>query len=223
MLGKSNPEKDQPIDDRLLDTAIEQFGALGIEGASTRAIAAAAGTAMSSITYHYGGKEGLYRAAAGHIVQKIRAGMQAPLASSIGVAADDEGADAAIEALLTIIEGFAHLMTSPHSAAWARFIVREQMAPTPAFDILYSGTIESLAGHVITLVRRIAGNGIDDEDARLVALSLFGQAMVFRVARATVLRVTGWSDVGDHEGTRIRRMLRQETRAILEALRGGRP
>ena len=49
---------------RLLEIAIAEFAAQGLEGASTRGIATAAGTAMSSITYHYGGKEGLYLAAA---------------------------------------------------------------------------------------------------------------------------------------------------------------
>jgi uncharacterized protein (TIGR02217 family) len=47
-------------DSRLLDVAIDHFGRLGLEGASTRAIARDAETLMSSITYHFGGKEGLY-------------------------------------------------------------------------------------------------------------------------------------------------------------------
>src|SRR3546814_343550 len=60
------------IEDRLLNTAIDQFGRDGLEGASTRRIASAAGTTMSAITYHYGGKEGLYLAAARHIVEQIK-------------------------------------------------------------------------------------------------------------------------------------------------------
>ena len=43
------------IDDRLLDTAIDHFGRKESMKRSTRAIASAAGTTMSSITYHYGG------------------------------------------------------------------------------------------------------------------------------------------------------------------------
>ena len=57
----------------LLDTAIDQFGRYGFDGASTREIARASGTAMSSITYHFGGKQGLYLAAAEHIAAAIRA------------------------------------------------------------------------------------------------------------------------------------------------------
>ena len=70
----------------LLDTAIEQFGRYGFEGASTRQIAKASGAAMSSITYHFGGKEGLYLAAADRIASGISE-MQAPLFAAARAAA----------------------------------------------------------------------------------------------------------------------------------------
>ena len=60
------------IRERLLSVAIERFGESGFEGASTRDIAQAADTAMSSITYHFGSKEGLYLACADFISEMIR-------------------------------------------------------------------------------------------------------------------------------------------------------
>src|SRR2546430_841138 len=63
------PIKD--TDARLLDVAIEHFGRYGIHGASTRAIAKDADTPMSSITYHFGGKEGLYLATAERIADRM--------------------------------------------------------------------------------------------------------------------------------------------------------
>src|SRR3546814_4551512 len=59
------------IQNRLLETAVREFGRKGLDGASTRGLAKAAGTAMSSITYHYGRKEGLYLAAADYIVSQM--------------------------------------------------------------------------------------------------------------------------------------------------------
>jgi AcrR family transcriptional regulator len=215
--------RNQPIDDRLLDTAIEQFGTFGIEGASTRAIAAAAGTAMSSITYHFGGKDGLYRAAANHIAEQIRARMQGPLAASIAAAGRDPGAAPAIDAVIALVDGFAHVMTSPESAPWARFIVREQMSPTPAFDILYSEFMKRIAEHVAGLVVRIGGGAVDDAQARVITIAIIGQALAFRVARETALRLTGWVEIGEAEARTIRETLRAQTRAILEGIRGGRP
>lgn len=45
----------------------------------------------------------------------------------------------ALTALLTIIDRFVELTVHPESAAWARFIVREQREPTEAFDFMKHG------------------------------------------------------------------------------------
>ncbi|SNS79475.1 transcriptional regulator, TetR family [Sphingomonas laterariae] len=209
-------------DERLLDTAIDQFGRHGFDGASTRAIAAAAGTAMSSITYHYGGKDGLYRAAARHIAHGIRRRMTAPMAAAFALGGDGS-ARGASEALLAILDGFAEVLTSGESEAWARFIVREQMAPTAAFEILYAEVMAGMAAYITTLLLRIGEGRIGEAEAQVKALAIFGQILVFRVARATVLHVTGWADVTPVEADEIKAVVRANTRAILESLRGDRP
>jgi AcrR family transcriptional regulator len=208
------------IDDRLLDTAIAHFGRNGIDGASTRAIAAGAGTTMSSITYHYGSKRGLYLAAARHIACRMGERMAPALAASEARSREGEGPDAALTELLTIIDRFVEVMVHPESAAWARFIVREQMEPTEAFDVLYGGVMGRLADRLSALIVRIGGGRFDDADARLKTLAIVGQALVFRVARATLLRVTGWIDVDAEGAAAIRRIIRAHTIAILAIARG---
>src|SRR5437588_8157475 len=95
---------DQPIDQRLLDAAIDHFGQKGLEGSSTRAIAAAAGTTMSSITYHYGGKEGLYLAAVRHIASQIGEHLDPALRASKDLTAQDSGPEAVSRTLLSIVD-----------------------------------------------------------------------------------------------------------------------
>jgi AcrR family transcriptional regulator len=214
------PSSVPSIDDRLLDTAIDHFGRGGIEGASTRAIAAAAGTTMSSITYHYGSKHGLYLAAARHIADQMGERMAPALAASESRSREGEGPDAALAALLAIIDRFAEVMVHPESAAWARFIVREQMEPTEAFDLLYGGVMGRLVDHLSALIVRIGGGRCDAAEARLKTLAIVGQALVFRVARATLLRATGWTDVDTRGAAAIRRIIRAHTAAILTSTRG---
>jgi AcrR family transcriptional regulator len=209
-----------PIDDRLLNIAIDHFGRLGIDGASTRAIAAAAGTTMSSITYHYGSKQGLYLAAARHIADRMGERMAPALAESEARGREGEGADSASAALIAIVDGFAGVMTHPESAAWARFVVREQMEPTEAFDVLYEGVMGRLLGRLSALVTLAGGGRFDAVEARLRSMAIVGQALVFRVARATLLRSTGWSDVDAAGAEAIRRVVRAQTSAILEGIQG---
>jgi AcrR family transcriptional regulator len=208
------------IDDRLLDTAVDHFGRRGIDGASTRAIAAAAGTTMSSITYHYGSKQGLYLAAARHIAAQMGKRMAPALTASETRSRDGEGPDAAAVALLVVIDRFAEMMVHPESSAWARFIVREQMDPTEAFDVLYSGVMGRLVDHLSTLIVRLGGGRFDAAEARLKTLAIIGQALVFRVARATLLRVTGWTDIDTGGAAAIRDIIRAHTNAILSSTRG---
>jgi AcrR family transcriptional regulator len=214
------PSSVPSIDDRLLDTAIDHFGRQGLDGASTRAIAAAASTTMSSITYHYGSKQGLYLAAARHIAEEMGERMAPALAASETRSREGDGPDAALTALLAIIDRFAEMMVHPESAAWARFIVREQMEPTEAFDVLYGGAMGRLVDHLSALIVRIGAGRSDAAEARLKTIAIVGQALVFRVARATLLRATGWTDVDTGGAEAIRRIIRAHTRAILTSTCG---
>ena len=166
------------MSDPLLDAAIAQFGEHGFAAASTRAIAAQAATAMSTITYRHGGKAGLYLAAADHIAEAIGARLAPALA---------RGGDDPIDQACAIVQGFAVLMMSETSEAWARFIMREQMAPTAAFDRLWDGAMRPGLETLAQCVARATGE-TDPAAARLTALTLMGQALIFRAARATVLR-----------------------------------
>lgn len=212
-----------PIDDRLLDVAVEQFGRNGPEGASTRSIAAAAGTAMSSITYHFGGKDGLYLAAARHIGAQINAHMATGMARPRAIIADNDTPDAALEAALGILGSFINMMVRTESAAWASFIVREQMEPTGAFDILYDMVMGPMTSHFAELLQRASDGALDAGEARLQTMAMIGQVLFFRVCRATALRVAGWTDIGPAEADHIHRTLRANLRAIIASPPGDSP
>ena len=55
----------------LLDAALREFAAHGYEGASTRAIATAAGTHQPQINYHFDSKEELWKAAVDHLFDRL--------------------------------------------------------------------------------------------------------------------------------------------------------
>ncbi|MCG8692946.1 MAG: TetR family transcriptional regulator, partial [Minwuiales bacterium] len=48
--------------ERLLDAAVGLFAERGFDGVSTRELVSRAKVNLSAITYHFGGKEALYRA-----------------------------------------------------------------------------------------------------------------------------------------------------------------
>ncbi|MFS2110624.1 CerR family C-terminal domain-containing protein [Sphingomonas sp. Sphisp140] len=197
----------------LIDTAIEQFGRHGFEGASTREIARASGTAMSSITYHFGGKQGLYLAAADHIAASVRQ-IQGPALEVARQVAESGTRDQAIEALLALLDGFALMMISPQTEAWALFITREQQTPTEAFDRLYTGVMQGVVDTFVAAAARIRTD-LPDSEVRAMGILLFGQCLVLRVCRAAVIRILAVETIDEPTQKLLRARLRANALCIL--------
>jgi AcrR family transcriptional regulator len=198
---------------RLLDIAVDTFGKHGLEGASTRDIAAAAGTAMSSITYHYGGKEGLYLAAADHIA----ASMTESMSPAFKVEIADGDTDGARRAIHGMLDTLFDKMIDQQTESWSLFIIREQARPTAAFARLFDGPMGQMLLRLVRLVC-IATGTEDGETMRIAAMTLFGQTLVVRSARASVLRILETDAIDAGRAERIRARIRANTNAILDAL-----
>jgi len=190
---------------RLLEAGLDHFGRVGFEGANIRAIAAAAGANIAAINYHFGGKRGLYLAIAGHIVEGIAATIGPMAAEIIAFAAGPRLRPAdAREALRQFVKTAGRLLaTSPKAERWARFILREQLDPTDAFDLIYDGIMGRMHRTLTRLVAAVLELDPDSETARLEAFALLGQAMIFRFARAAVLKRLDWPTIGDGEADKI--------------------
>ena len=74
--------------------------------------------------------------------------------------------------------------------AWARFIVREQMEPSPVLETLI-GFMTPMHAILRRLVGVLMDRDPDGDEVGFLVFTLLGQAMVFRVAQPIVLRLTG--------------------------------
>jgi TetR/AcrR family transcriptional regulator, regulator of cefoperazone and chloramphenicol sensitivity len=208
-------------DSRLIDVAIDLFGRDGMNAVGTRAVADAAGAQMSAITYHFGGKEGLYLACARRIAAKIRDHTAPLLDLALAACSELGGAAEARTAIIAILAGFVAIMMNDDIEPTARFIVREQMNPTPAFAILFDDAMQPVVERMHQLLQRIAGNRLTHDQARIRTVALFGQVLAFRFARATLMRATGWQSVGSAEISSVRGVVIAHANAILADLEKG--
>ena len=198
---------------RLLDIAIREFGAKGLEGASTRGIAAAAGTAMSAITYHYGGKEGLYLAAAARIAELMRERVGE---SPVPEATVPDDPVAAREGIVRLLLRMVDTMAGPDSEAWSMFIVREQMHPTAAFDRIYAGSMGAMVSRLARLIE--IATAAPPRIACIATMTLFGQTVVLRASRAMVLRALDADHFPADDLAAIKARIAANTHAILDRL-----
>jgi AcrR family transcriptional regulator len=202
----------------LLRAALMVFARDGFHAASTRAIAQEADANQAMIGYHFQNKRGLYLAVFDDIVASIR-GRLGPLIADIHAALDAEAnaPDARARAfahLLQLLDGLLVLMAHEVSTPWAQLILREQQAPTAAFTVLYDGFM----GQVVSLLNRLVacmGHGTDAAVCSLLVVTILGQVLVFRAARAGVLRQLGWSQIGPAEIDAIRTQLTANLSALL--------
>ena len=194
----------------LLETAISEFGAKGIEGASTREIAAKAGTAMSSITYHFGGKEGLYVAAAKHIAEGMGSVSDGLDVDGVIDRACAKEARAMIDVLM---ERLVDKVTNARSDAL--FIVREQMNPTEAFDHIYGGPMGKSWKDVSRLVC-IATGLTDQTKCRIIAMTLIGHAIAIRASQASFEKLLGMPLKQDGVLDQVKAVIIANANAILD-------
>jgi len=202
------------VHERLLETAISEFGAKGLDGASTRGIAAAARTAMSSITYHYGGKEGLYLATADYIASQME---DVPAGIRVGSEGFPQTPEAARAALHAMLGRMVDKLSSQRSESWSLFIVREQIRPTEAFDRIYAGPMGQMMEALVQLVCVAAGM-CDAPASRITVITLFGQVLAFRAARATCERLFERSTTDPELIADLKKRIAANTDAILDSL-----
>ncbi len=140
---------------------------------------------------------------------------------ALAACSESGGAAEARTAILALLGGFVAIMMNDDLAPTARFIVREQMNPTPAFGILFDEPMQPLIELMHQLLQRIAADRLTHDQVRIRTLALFGQVLVFRFARATLMRATGWQSVGAAEISGVRAVVVAHTNAILADLEIG--
>jgi AcrR family transcriptional regulator len=208
----------------LVKAAIETFGRDGFAAASTRAISEAAGVNQALIGYHFGGKPGLYLAALKFIADSVTARM-GPLVAAIetelgrgeGAITGEASAQRGLELLQGLIAAFVQMLTSDESSSWARLILREQQDPSDGFDILYDGVMHRILGVTAQLIARVRQGDVTPDQCKLTALTIMGQALVFRAARAAAMREMAWTRFTAVEIGEIQAELRRNVAAILQA------
>ena len=105
--------------------------------------------------------------------------------------------------------------SAPESSAWARLVLREQQDPSEAFERLYGGMIGGMLSLISRLIAQACATDPNGVETRVMTQTVIGQALVFRSARATVLRQLDWQDIGAAEIMTIQSVIRRNVTAML--------
>jgi len=202
---------------RLIDAALEIFGEYGFQGASTRMLADKAEANLATIPYYFKNKAGLYCAAAQYIVDRIQK-LTNPLFEKIDEAVKSEqlGRQEALQLLHQYVDVFVGVLVGLKGAdSWASFMMREQMHPGAAYEILYQGLMRRTNETCAHLLAAILHEPADSAPIRIRANTIFGQILIFRTSRIGVLRLCGWKDFSGEHLEMIQTVIRENVDRIV--------
>ncbi|MFC6446024.1 CerR family C-terminal domain-containing protein [Shinella zoogloeoides] len=209
-------ENEHPTRAALVQVALRLFGRDGFAATSTRAIAAEAETNISSIAYHFGGKDGLRLACADFVASRI--GQIARV-----LPADPARLTPAVahHILKRLLRRMVLFLTAPAAEPLVAFLLRELAQPTsPVPERLYRTLIENRHRALCHIWSIATGKPAESEDVKLAVFSLVGQAAYFRLAAPVVQRRMDWNGYPPAATRAIARRLLFNLDAILEAENG---
>lgn len=166
---------------RLLDAAGEIFSEKGFKAATVREICRLAKANVAAVHYHFGDKEGLYKAL---LIEAFEAGLNRyPPHMDLEPGASSE------ERLFAFIHSFLLRMLGSGRFAWCgKLMARELHEPTQALDHIVERHILPLAIRLRAIIAEILGEGAKLNDKRTLycSMSVVGQCQYIFRSRSVI-------------------------------------
>ena len=172
--------------DRIVEAATEVFGRSGFKAATVRGICSLAKANVASLHYHFGSKEGLYRA----VLEGIFAQGFARFPMDLGVA-PDAGPE---ERLRGFVRAFVLRLLSPEAGCGdpqnrAQLLVKEMADPSPVMQTVIEMYAKPQKEYLFNVVREILGPGAGLETVLYSAMSVAGQCLHYVYARRIIRQI----------------------------------
>lgn len=200
---------------RLLDTAVQLFGAHGFAAVSIREIAQGADVNLAAVNYHFSSKEKLWQEALRHSLRFVRPMLEELRA--VLKAAQDTGTVAAAEsALRQILERFLEETLQPDFEQRTAMLLWEMMGTRRNLHVVVNEFFvpkRLLLRQVLELLWPDA----DQTDLDLWVVNLLGQCISIRYCLPITAIAMKWEPVSDEH---LRLLARHTVEFCLSAIRG---
>lgn len=173
---------DAGTEQRLLNAAGEIFAEYGYRAATIRQICEKAGANIAAVNYHFGDKDGLYKAVLRFVNQADIKKHPHNLGLNAGASAEQR-LRAYIQYLLSRI--FEEGRPSWHM----KLMAREMTEPTRAFETLVEEAARPLHQELSSIIRDLLGPEASDVTVHLCTLSVLGQSVYYHRARPVISRL----------------------------------
>jgi AcrR family transcriptional regulator len=183
-------ERGQRTRENLVEAGLKLFALKGFEGVSIRELAAEGGVNAAAISFHFGGKAGLYAAVVDHVTEHLAGIYRRALqpAALLEGAAREEAAQAVRAMVARLVEG---LLTTPRSRWTSLLLQREFIDPTDAFERIFGQALKPALDAFARAVEAASGAPRESLDNRTLAFGIFVLASAYSRSKATFLKWSG--------------------------------
>ncbi len=167
---------------RILESAAAEFARHGFVAARIRDIVDAAGVNLAAVNYHFGGKEGLYRATIAMLARRTQDDVPRESAEVRRLSAEDQ-----LRIFTRVI--LERFLGGAQASPMARILAHELLDPTPAFDELLRDIAGPQFERLTDIVARLLGPRANADEVALASFSVTGQWAFYLFGRAAIERL----------------------------------
>jgi AcrR family transcriptional regulator len=203
--------------ERQIVVAAELFASRGFNGVSVRDVAAAADVNVAAISYHFGGKQGLYQAALERLMEEM-APVGRPVIEHINGLFEDGPPDKLVlrESMEFVVRHILSTMLSGDLPQWVtQTVLREFQQPTPDYRPMLDERVLPLHQAIRRLVAAALDIDSTTPNAILSSHAVMGQIMVFAATRGVILEELAWNDFSDG---RLEQVIEAASAGVLRAI-----
>jgi TetR/AcrR family transcriptional regulator, regulator of cefoperazone and chloramphenicol sensitivity len=164
---------------RLLEAAGQVFADVGFKTATIREICQRASANVAAVNYHFGDKEGLYRAVLDYSAKCAL--------EKYPIGGGDHPSLSAREKLPLFVRTYLRRLLDEGRPAWhGMLIAREMIEPTQALSVLADTFARPQYQRLSGMLAELLGPGAVPEDIRRCAASVVGQCLFYKHCRPMI-------------------------------------
>ena len=120
--------------------------------------------------------------------------------------------------ILSACHNMIRVLTHDDTLNLSKFISREQLSPTAAYQRVHDRVIAPMHTHLTRLIAAYTGRDANDTATILHTHALLGEILAFRLGRETILLRTGWTQFDEDKAAQIGEVIACHLDLILQGL-----
>lgn len=204
-----NKKNELSAKERLLCVAIRNFAEKGFEGASTREITEKAKVNISSISYYFGDKEGLYNASLELISDQIDKKLTAhAIIATNELKSRKVSNERKQEMVHDVFSRFVDVLLDDSTSPYvAKIFLREHLEEGERLKKFYEKGLYPLHRSMSEFMSYIIDKPVTQEQLTIIAHTMVGMISIFKNHQYAIMLRLGWDNYGEKEIEKIKKIV----------------